>query len=218
MLGSVIDAARVGKPYSGPGARAELSPGLLAGDGCHSPAAVSAQVEACVFRQMNRNEAQTDRWIETFRRSGFGIATVASGSMSPVLDIGDKAYVELSDPSRCRVGDIVIFPVDDSLMMHRIVGSLWTPHGKLIVHRGDNAGALAFGLVRQERILGRLIFVKKDYNVVLASSLPKPRAIGLSRLVYSLLALERCVRVWLRKVAIRLRAMGHKLLRVPLFS
>jgi hypothetical protein len=101
-------------------------------------------------------------------------------------------------------------------MMHRIVGSLWTPHGKLIVHRGDKASAMAFGLIRQERILGRLIVVKKDSKVVLASSLPKPRAIGLLSLVYSLLALERCVLVWLRKVAIRLRAMGRKLLPVHL--
>jgi len=58
---------------------------------------------------------------------------------------------------------------------------------------------MAFGLIREERILGRLITVKKDSKIVSVSSLPKPRAIGLLSLVYSLLALERCVLVWLRK-------------------
>ncbi len=151
---------------------------------------------------MNSNEAETDLWIETLRRLGFGMVTVAGGSMSPVLEVGDKAYVELSEPSCCRVGDIVVFPAADSLIMHRVVGSLRTPHGKLIVHRGDNSGAMAFGLIREERILGRLITVKKDSKVVSVSSLPKPRAIGLLSLVYSLLALERCVFVWLRKLAV----------------
>lgn len=154
---------------------------------------------------MNSNEAETDLWIETLRRSGFGIATAAGGCMSPVLDVGDKAYVKLCDPSCCRAGDIVVFPVADSLMMHRIVGRLWTPHEKLIVHKGDTASAMAFGLIKQERILGRVIIVKKDSKIVSASALPKPRAIGLLSRVYSLLALERCVLVWLRKLAIRPR-------------
>jgi len=60
---------------------------------------------------------------------------------------------------------------------------------------------MAFGLIREEGILGRLITVKKDSKVVSVSSLPKPRAIRLISLVYSLLALERCVLVWLRKLA-----------------
>ncbi len=148
---------------------------------------------------MNSNEAETDLWIESLRRLGFGIATVAGGCMSPVLEVGDKAYVELSEPSSCRIGDIVVFPVADSLTIHRVVGSLWTPDGKLIVHRGDKSGAMAFGVIREERILGKLITVKKDSKVVSVSSLAKPRAIRLLSLVYSFLALERCALVWLRK-------------------
>ena len=136
------------------------------------PSSASAQVEERI-RQMNGNQAEPDLWIETLKRSGFGIATVAGGCMSPVLDVGDKAYVELSDPSCCRVGDIVVFPVADSLTLHRIVGRLWTPHGKLLVHRGDKASSMAFGLIRQERILGRLIIVKRDRKVVLASAAPQ---------------------------------------------
>ena len=128
--------------------------------------------------------------------------------MSPVLDVGDKAYVKLCDPSCCRAGDIVVFPVADSLMMHRIVGRLWTPHEKLIVHKGDTASAMAFGLIKQERILGRVIIVKKDSKIVLAPALPKPRAIGLLSRVYSLLALERCVLVWLES-SLFARASGQ---------
>lgn len=148
---------------------------------------------------MNSKEAKRDLWIEALKTLGIGLATVAGDCMSPVLNVGDKVYVKLSDPSYYRTGDIVVFPVADSLMMHRIVGSLWTPQGKLFMHRGDETSAMAFGLVKQEQILGRIIIGTKDSKVILASSLPKPWTIRLLSPFYSLLALDRCVVIWIQK-------------------
>lgn len=151
---------------------------------------------------MNSNEAQRDLWIEALKESGFGMASVASGSMSPVLNVSDKVYVKFDVQPEYKIGDIVVFPVADSLMMHRIVGSLWTPQGRLFIHKGDAASAMAFGLVKQEQILGRPIIVKKDSEVMSVSSFSKPRVIRLLSPLYSLLVMV----LWLRR-------MGGKVLR-----
>jgi hypothetical protein len=148
---------------------------------------------------LNSKEANIDLWKEALKKSGFGLATVAGDCMSPVLNVGDKVYIKHSAPSCYRTGDIVVFPLADSLMMHRIVGSLWTPRGKFFIHRGDKTSAMAFGLVKQGQILGRIILAKKDSKIVLASFFPKPRTIGLLSPFYSLLAMERCVVIWIKK-------------------
>ena len=151
---------------------------------------------------IDNHDAARNLWIEDLEQSGFGMATIASGSMSPVLNVGDKVYVKFGDQSNYKTGEIVVFPVADSLMTHRIVGSLWTPRGKLFIHRGDNASAMAFGLVKQEQILGRPIIANNDSKVISVSSLPRPRTIKLLSPYYSLLAL-----------ALLLRRMGGKVLR-----
>jgi signal peptidase I len=148
---------------------------------------------------MNSSEAKIDLWIEALKKSGFGMAVIASWSMSPVLNFGDKVYVRIDATSYYGIGDIIVFPVTDSLMIHRIVGSLWTPQGKFFIHKGDNASAMAFGMIKQEQVLGRAIIAKKDGKIILVSSLPRPRAIRLQSPFYSLLALERCVVSWLKR-------------------
>ena len=140
-------------------------------------------------------------WIEDLKQSGFGMATIASGSMSPVLNVGDKVYVKFSDRSNYKIGDIIVFPVADSLMVHRIVGKLWTPKGKYLIHKGDHAGARA-GLVKQDLILGKPVALKKDNKVITVSSLPKPRTIMLFSPFYSAQAMT-----------LLLRRTGSKLLR-----
>jgi hypothetical protein len=58
---------------------------------------------------------------------------------------------------------------------------------------------MAFGMIKQEQVLGRAIIAKKDGKIILVSSLPRPRAIRLQSPFYSLLALERCVVSWLKR-------------------
>ncbi len=49
---------------------------------------------------------------------GYRTYCVASGSMSPALDVGDVVYVTAGDP---EVGDIVVLSLDGQLITHRIV-------------------------------------------------------------------------------------------------
>ena len=143
--------------------------------------------------------AKNDLWIEVLKKSGTAMVTVAGGSMSSALNVGDKVYVERGRPASYRKGDIVVFPVANSLMIHRIVGSFPTPKGKFFVHKGDKANVMAFGLFKQEQILGRAVRVKKDSKEISVSSLPQLRVIRLLAPLYTLLAIERCVIALLKR-------------------
>ena len=157
------------------------------------------------------NGSKNDLWIETLKRSGTAMVTVAGGSMSPLLDVGDKVYVERGRPESYRIGDTVVFPVADSLMIHRIVGSFSGPKGKLFVHKGDKANVMAFGLIKQKQILGKAVKVKKGKEEIAAFSLLHPRAVRLLAPLYSLLAIGRYVIALLKRLAFngRLRQRGE---------
>lgn len=145
---------------------------------------------------MNQAEVAKKLWITALKESGFGLATVVSGSMAPVLNVGDKVYVKLAAQTNYELGDIVVFSVADSLMVHRIVGRFWTPQGRLYIHRGDAAGIMAFGIVKQEHILGSAIIAQKDGKIISISSLYKPREIRYLSLFYSLMPMV----LWLKRM------------------
>lgn len=157
--------------------------------------------------------AKNDLWIEVLKKSGTAMVTVAGGSMSPLLDVGDKVYVERGRPASYRKGDIVVFPVANSLMIHRIVSSFSILKGKFFVHKGDKANIMAFGLIKQEQILGRAVRVKKGKEEIAAFSLLHPRAVRLLAPLYSLLAIERYVISGLKRCLLsfirRLRQRGE---------
>jgi signal peptidase I len=154
--------------------------------------------------------AKNDLWIEALKKSGTAMVTVAGGSMSPLLDIGDKVYVEFSRPASYRIGDTVVFPVPNSLMIHRIVGSFPTLKGKFFVHKGDKANIMAFGVIKQEQILGRAVKIKKGKEEIAAFSLLHLRAVRLLAPLYFLLAIGRYVIAGLKRLAFsgRLRQRG----------
>lgn len=143
---------------------------------------------------MNRADSTQESWIEASRESGFGLATVVSGSMSPVLNVGDKVYVKFADQKKYCIGDVVVFPASDHLTVHRIVGKFFTQKGTLFVHKGDAAKLMAVGIVKQEHILGTAIIVRKGSEVIPVSS-HLSKTIRVLSPFYSLLAAV----LWLRR-------------------
>ncbi len=88
---------------------------------------------------------------------GYRTYSIASGSMSPTLKVGDLVYVTSGDP---KVGDIVVLTVDGTLIAHRIIAR---ENGRLVT-KGDANGspdtfknATVLGIVRfHVPYLGRL--------------------------------------------------------------
>jgi len=70
-------------------------------------------------------EQADDLWRESLDRGSRISFRVASGSMHPTLAMGDRIFVE-QFPSGItpRIGDIVLFFIDERWMVHRIVGKI----------------------------------------------------------------------------------------------
>ena len=56
--------------------------------------------------------------------AGWRIHTVVSGSMEPVLKVGEVVVTRQVDPTNIQKGDIIAFryPVDGRLVCHRVIG------------------------------------------------------------------------------------------------
>lgn len=143
---------------------------------------------------MDNKASGRDLWIAALRQSGYGVAKIATGSMSPLLETGDIVYIRFDEQSKYRTGDIVVFPVFNSLMVHRIAGRLWTPRGVFIIHRGDRAGLMNFGLVREDQILGKPVIVQKEGQSMKISSLSESGSYSILSLFYSFQGLIHLVR------------------------
>jgi len=55
---------------------------------------------------------------------GWRVHTVVSGSMQPVLEVGEVAVTKQVDPATIREGDIIAFhyPTNGQLICHRVIG------------------------------------------------------------------------------------------------
>jgi len=87
------------------------------------------------------------------------LLTVKSGSMEPVLHVGDVIIIEPVNPEDIRVGDVIIFyrPGTDQLIVHRVVRT--TSQG--LYTRGDaNPGIDPWSPVPYENVVGRWIGFK----------------------------------------------------------
>lgn len=78
-----------------------------------------------------------DLWLEGFRERGMGWLPVLSGSMRPVLRIGDRIHVRACDPRRLPLGSLVVFRKEGRLAVHRLLAKRASPEGLLLRERGD---------------------------------------------------------------------------------
>lgn len=82
---------------------------------------------------------------------GIGIAVVQTGSMEPALHAGDLLFVK--PVGDYDLGDIVVYPSGNSLVVHRIVGI----SGTTLTTQGDanNTPDTPF---QQKEVLGKVVF------------------------------------------------------------
>lgn len=79
---------------------------------------------------------------------GFGVSAVLSGSMEPAYSVDDLVIVKKSD--EYKVGDVVVYQSDNSLIMHRII----LIDGNEIVTKGD-ANNIEDSPIKKEYIKGK---------------------------------------------------------------
>ena len=83
---------------------------------------------------------------------GYGIAQVKSGSMEPVIHVGD--YVIVSTEANVAAGDIIMYENDHGMLItHRII----TMYPDSIIVKGD-ANAAEDPPVHSSQIIGKIIY------------------------------------------------------------
>jgi len=61
-----------------------------------------------------------EMWQEACERGGSLSFKVVSGSMSPMIEVGDVVTVGRADHSRVRIGDVVAFQDGQNVVVHRV--------------------------------------------------------------------------------------------------
>ncbi len=68
---------------------------------------------------------------------GFNVVVVGSGSMDPMLKVGDIAVFSAVDPASVEVGDVVTYQRDGDLTSHRVISTKETDRGRYLRLQGD---------------------------------------------------------------------------------
>lgn len=84
---------------------------------------------------------------------------VATGSMSPSIQVGDAVMVCRADPEDLKEGDVIQFRRDGSTVVHRIVEIKQTETGELgFITQGDSNNTPDSGLVTRDDLMGKVLF------------------------------------------------------------
>ena len=94
---------------------------------------------------------------------------IASGSMSPIIEVGNVVKISQVKPSRVRTGDIVAFREGQNVVVHRIIGKKRLNRELIFSHRGDD-GAIS-GKVPAKDLIGRVFLIKKGEREISLNTL-----------------------------------------------
>ena len=114
------------------------------------------QISKCLLQEMWENAYAINRccWLK-----------VTSNSMFPLIEAGDKLFVEFVSPSRLVPGDIITYRCrEDILITHRVVGRVFKEDGELHFFEKGDRGVFA-PLIPQKVILGKVTKIRKNESV-----------------------------------------------------
>jgi signal peptidase I len=101
-----------------------------------------------------------EMWLEACEKGRTVSFKIASGSMSPFIEIGDIVKVRRVEPSKIHVGDIVAFKDSQRIIVHRVVRINRASGGFSFFQMGDASG-YASGL-KSDDIVGKVFAINKN--------------------------------------------------------
>lgn len=132
---------------------------------------------------------------------------VISGSMAPLIAVGDEIVVERASVDVLRRGDIVLYTVDGAFHTHRLLARRRRGDATLLVTKGD-ASLNPDQPWSEEQLLGKAVAIKKEERTI---DLESGKWRTINRLLGFLAALQvatfRLAR-WLKVVIIGNRRIG----------
>ncbi len=121
-----------------------------------------------------RNEkidrALGEMWQETCQKGASISFKVVTGSMSPLIEVGDTVRVSRVESSGIRTGDIIAFQDGQNVVVHRIIGKIRTNRQTGFRQGGDAWGPSAE--LEEQNIIGRVLSINKGGRDI---SLDTPR-------------------------------------------
>lgn len=103
-------------------------------------------------------ELTGELWREYYERHGRGWLTVVSGSMMPLIHVGDRILVTSIAPEDVRPGNLVAFRRDGNFVGHRVLEVVKDKEGPLFYEKGDAAAAV--GTFREKDLVGRITVIR----------------------------------------------------------
>jgi signal peptidase I len=97
-------------------------------------------------------------YIQAIRQGQSVWFRVVSGSMVPILHIGDSVHIKPAKASEIHIGEIAAFETHDGLVVHRIIQHRQTGTSIQLLEMGD--ADLRAGWVEEQAVVGRVVAVR----------------------------------------------------------
>jgi signal peptidase I len=96
---------------------------------------------------------------ELFQKNRKGWFRIISGSMSPLIEINDRALVKKVDTSEIKLGDIILFKNDGTSVTHRVIRFSRQDGIVLVLQKGDASNYASF--IPYDDVIGKVITIEK---------------------------------------------------------
>jgi signal peptidase I len=139
-------------------------------------------------------------WDDLYDRRQEAWLTVRSGSMAPMIQIGDRVQVKQIEPQQIHFGDIIVFTEAGKMVVHRVMGRRGNDQNIIFLQKGDTNTIAAYILA--ENVIGKVACIRKGNRHIRLDSFLGRHAnllLGVSFYVFYLLRERRLASrlVWL---------------------
>lgn len=110
----------------------------------------------------------TSLYEEVLLKKGELLLTTCSGSMAPLIRIGDKVKVKTTSTEAIGFGDIIIFRKEEKLVIHRVVAKGKFDRQPFFLQKGDRS-SFPFR-IPAERVLGKVSEIHKPLRCIKLNS------------------------------------------------
>lgn len=151
-----------------------------------------------------------EMWQEACERGRSLSFKIASGSMRPMIEVGNVVKVCRARPARIRIGDIVAFRDGQNVVVHRIIGKSLSNAHPTFRHMGD--ASRSSGKIPAQNLIGRVTAIKKERREI---RLDSPRhAISNKVLGWRLWLVDALRHMQYRRIGRGLRMVGRPIWRL----
>ena len=102
----------------------------------------------------------SEDWLKDYEKTGKGWLQILSGSMSPLIEKGDRILVGRTALSAIHVGDIITYQDQNVLVTHRVVRKETRKGTLFFIGRGDCYSGRS--RVDSKAVIGKVRQIEKD--------------------------------------------------------